>query len=233
MELELLENRRLLSGTVTQIYPGYFEVQGDGSNDAIDISVSQNNDTFTLDGETFYDVSYISIDGGGGDDHISVLSSDGEGSIGAGITGGDGNDDITLNFDGGVWAGSGNDVLHLTDSFRGEAYGEDGDDTMVISGACVDAEIQGGAGDDLIDCSNNSYSVVVHGGVGNDTIFGSAYNDQIYGDQGSDALYGNGGNDNFFVCGNDSVDGGDGRDAVYVQGSLQQSTDVEDVYYYN
>ena len=229
--LESLEGRRLFSVTVAEGYPGYYEIHGDAADDAIAVSVSQNDGTFTLDGQLYTDVSYVSVDGGGGNDQISILSSDGPGSIGAGVVGGDGNDQITLNFDGGVWAGAGDDTVRLSDSFRGEAYGEDGNDQMFISGACVDAEIQGGAGDDLIDCSNNSYGVVVHGGVGSDTIFGSAYNDQIYGDEGHNALYGNGGNDSFFVQGNDFVDGGDGRDAVYVHGGLQQGSDVEDVYY--
>src|SRR5438094_6810092 len=91
---ESLERRRLLSVTVTEDYPGVFEVNGDGSDDTINLSVSQANATFTVDDATYTDVTYIFVSGNGGNDTISVTSTDGPGSIAASIVTGDGNDDI-------------------------------------------------------------------------------------------------------------------------------------------
>ena len=198
MIIETLETRRHFSVTVSEMYPGFYEVSGDQAADVIDISVSMSDEAFTLDGTTYNGVSYIFVHGNGGADYISVLSVDGAGSIGGSITGDDGDDEITLNFDGGVWAGAGDDVLSLTDSFRGTAHGHAGDDTITISGYTVDAAISGGSGNDFIDCSGNLSSVIANGGAGDDTIYGSVYADQLYGEAGIDVLIGNGGADEFF-----------------------------------
>jgi Ca2+-binding RTX toxin-like protein len=197
--LEALDPRRLLSVTVNEGYPGFYDISGDDSPNVISVSVSMADQSFTLDGATYSFVSYIIVHGFGGDDAISVISVDGRGSIGASLFGDDGNDDLTLNFNGAVWAGSGNDVLHLTDSFRGQAYGQDGNDQILVSGACQDPDIDGGDGDDLIDCRNNFFGVYIHGGAGNDTIYGTPYDDQIYGDDGEDDMDGAGGRDTFYA----------------------------------
>jgi len=233
MDLQNLERRRFFSVTVTEGYPGFYEIDGDNSHNNIAVSVSQTDNTFTPYGVTYPDAWFISVHTGSGDDTISLTSVDGDGGVGAGIDSGGGNDTISLNFDGAVYAGNGDDVLYLADSFRGEAYGESGNDQMYISGACVDAEIQGGSGDDLIDCSANEYSVVVHGGTGNDTIIGSEYDDQIYGDAGTDSLVGGGGNDSFYSRdgSNDYIDGGSGTDVVYANGTESSIVNVEYVYY--
>jgi Ca2+-binding RTX toxin-like protein len=232
MSIEALENRRFFSVTVTEMYSGFYDVSGDQSADTINIAVSMNDETFTLDGQTYSSVSYIFVHGEGGADDISVTSVDGPGSIGASITGDDGDDTITLNFDGGVWAGSGNDVLNLSDSFRGQAYGDAGNDQIYISGACYDAEIIGDSGNDLIDCSNNNYAVTVRAGLGNDTVYGSAFGDQIYGDGGMDDLYGGGGDDAFYASSGHGglIDGGDGYDIVYVQGDAMNAAGAEQIY---
>jgi Ca2+-binding RTX toxin-like protein len=131
-----------------------------------------------------------------------------------------------------VWAGDGNDVLHLSDSFRGAAYGDGGNDEIYISGACYEAEIIGDGGNDLIDCSQNYYAVEVHAGSGNDTVYGSAYNDVIYGEGGQDELYGNAGNDLFFADDGPGglVDGGSGYDIVATTGTAPPSVNVEYIY---
>src|SRR5690349_10896854 len=77
--LESLESRRFFSVTVSEGYPGFFEVAGDEADDQISISVSQSDESFTLDGVTYTQVSYISVHGGGGNDTISVISIDGSG----------------------------------------------------------------------------------------------------------------------------------------------------------
>src|SRR5205814_9045886 len=104
----------------------------------IAITVSMADQTFTLDGTTYSDVQYIFVQGFEGDDTITVRSVDGPGSIGASLSGDEGDDTLAINFDGGVWAGAGNDTLVLTDSYRGQAYGDGGNDRIFISGACVD-----------------------------------------------------------------------------------------------
>jgi Ca2+-binding RTX toxin-like protein len=233
MLIESLETRRLHAVTVTEMYPGFFDVSGDNSHDYIPITVSQAEKSFTLDEVTYTGVAYIYVHGNGGEDHIYVTSIDGTGSIGASVTGDDGNDYIGLNFDGGVWAGAGNDILYLTDAFRGQAYGEAGNDQMHIMGACIDAEIIGDVGNDVIDCSTNLYPVVVRAGEGNDTVYGSAYNDQIYGDGGVDYLHGGGGNDSFYIDGHaGNVDGGDGHDVIYTVYFNGTVTTVEEIYYF-
>jgi Ca2+-binding RTX toxin-like protein len=229
-----LESRKLFSVTVTQGYPGIYEVKGDGGSDDIEISVSMNDSTFTLDGITYNDVAYISVDAKNGDDTINLISADGEGSIAAGISAGAGNDSITINFDGGVWGGGGDDTMHLTDSYRGQALGDDGNDQIYIVGACVDAEVNGGEGDDLIDCSAASCGLIIKGGNGNDTIYGSEYNDQIWGDAGDDVLNGNGGNDYFYARdgSSDTIDGGAGNDILVADESIDTSNiNIEQIYY--
>jgi Ca2+-binding RTX toxin-like protein len=198
MNVETLERRRLLSVTVSQGYPGFYEVHGDASADTIAISVSMAWGTFTLDGQQYGGVEYIAVQGYGGDDAITLSASDGFGYIAAGITGGDGSDTITLNFDGAIWGGEGSDQINLRDSFRGEAYGGGGDDTIVVQGDTIDAEINGGDGNDLIDARGNNYRVVLRGGNGDDTLYGSAHDDQLYGDGGTDVLSGGGGSDSLF-----------------------------------
>jgi Ca2+-binding RTX toxin-like protein len=177
-------------------------------------------------------VSYIFVHGAGGEDNISVTSVDGTGSIGASITGDDGNDSIKLNFDGGVWGGDGNDVIYLTDSFQGVAHGGAGNDQMYIVGACYNAMIIGDTGNDFIDCSQNYYSVVVHAGLGNDTVYGSAYDDQLYGDGGNDEMYGLEGNDSFYTSDNTNglVDGGNGYDILYTGASVPSAANIEQQY---
>src|SRR2546430_7752437 len=142
--VENLEPRRLFAVTVSEGYPGFYEVDSDAESDGIAISVNQQEHTFTLDDNTYTDVSYIQVNGNEGDDTIGVTSVDGSGDITAAISGGDGNDNLTLNFDGGVWGGEGDDVLNLKDSFYGVADGEGGNDTISVSGVCVSADIQGG-----------------------------------------------------------------------------------------
>jgi len=229
MKIESLEIRRLFTVTVTENYYGFYQVDGDSSNDTINISVSQNDQTFTLNGVTYADAYYISVFGNGGDDAISLISQDPPGNIGAGIDGGDGNDTITLNFDGAVYAGAGDDTVYLRDSFRGEVYGQEGNDHIVVSGASVYAQIEGNDGNDFIDCSNNDYSVTIHGGAGDDTLIGSTHDDELYGDEGANSIDGNGGNDTFYCqySSQDTVMGGSGFDVLHSGGNEASVNGIE------
>jgi Ca2+-binding RTX toxin-like protein len=215
VNVEALEARRLYSVTVSEGYPGFYEVEGDDAANTINITVSQDDATFTLDGVTYTGVSYLYVYGRGGGDTIHIAGA--PGPIGASVDGGSGGDDIAVNFDGAIWAGPGDDTLRLADAFRGTVYGESGDDAIYIRGQCVDPEVHGGEGGDLIDASRNQYGVALYGDGGNDVIIGSQYADQIYGGGGSNTLYGLSGGDTLYTCNGklDWVDGGAGDDSLY------------------
>ena len=217
MFLESLEDRRLRSVTVEQYFPGFYTVKGDESDNVITIDVDQVNQTFSLDGQTFTGVQHVAVSGEGGNDLILVSSQPGY-NVAASIDGGPGDDILSLNFDGAILGGDGNDRIYLYDSFQGSVSGGRGDDYIWISGACVDPVINGDEGDDWIDASSNFYRVFIHGGTGNDVIFGSNFDDQIYGDGGNDAIFAMGGNDHVYVRdGNYDVadGGGDSGDVCY------------------
>src|SRR6266496_2189800 len=100
MRIEALERRRLLSVTVNETSPGFYEINGDDSDNVIVVSVSQDDQLVTVDGVTYGGVYYLYVFGHGGDDRIDVSASS-AGSIAASIDGGDGDDQLSLNFDGG------------------------------------------------------------------------------------------------------------------------------------
>ena len=217
MRLETLERRRLLSVSVVQGYPGYYEVYGTDGPDSVAIAVRNSDATMTLDGVTYGGVAFVSVFTFDGDDVVSV-SIEGSGPIAAGIVAGSGSDDVTLIGGGGVWGESGDDTLRLADSFHGEVYGGPGQDRLYIAGACADARIDGEQGSDLIDATGSAYGVFATGGQGSDTVYGSNYDDQIYGNAGNDLLFGCGGNDVFYSSDmeHDWVVGGAGIDVAFV-----------------
>jgi len=232
MDLEILEGRRLLSVSVVEGYPGYYEVYGDDADDHIAISVSAAEASFELDGVRYGGVAFISICSAGGDDTVSVRI-EGETHIGASVLAGDGNDSVSVSGAGAIWGEGGNDTLRLADAFRGELYGGPGDDRMYIAGASDDAEIDGEGGHDLIDATGSTYGVFAKGGHGHDTIYGSNADDQLYGDGGHDLLIGNGGNDIFYVDDqeHDRLIGGAGVDVAYADCDEAGVWGVEYVFY--
>ena len=229
MLIETLEARRHFSVTVTEGYPGFYEIAGTEDDDVIEIAVSQNDGTFTVDGQTYADATIIHVYGYGGDDQIRVISPDGPGGIMANVDGGDGDDSVELNFDGSIWGGTGNDQLRLSDSYSGEIYGGDGDDLLYIGGASVNGFVSGGNGADIIDATENLCGVTLDGGNGSDEIRGSAYDDDITGGSGTDTLMGNDGNDVFHVRDNehDDINGGAGTDVAYSDSNDDGIADVE------
>jgi len=229
MLIETLEGRRHFSVTVTQGYPGFYEIAGTDDDDVIEVAVSQNDGTFTVDGETYADATIIHVYGYGGNDQIRVISPDGPGGIMANVEAGDGDDTVVLNFDGSIWGGTGSDELRLSDSYSGEIYGGDGADLLYIGGACVNGFVSGGNGSDVIDATENLCGVTLDGGNGNDEIRGSAYNDDITGDCGNDTLMGNDGDDVFHVRDKerDDIDGGAGTDVAYSDTDDDGIFDVE------
>src|SRR5678816_3048260 len=117
MFVESLEDRRLRSVTLNPGFPGFFELIGDESDNDITIDVDQLGHTFTLDGQIFTGVQQIAVYGKGGNDLILVAGSPGF-NVSASIDGGGGDDIISLNFDGSVAGDEGNDRLYLYDSFQ-------------------------------------------------------------------------------------------------------------------
>ena len=223
MFVQTLESRRLCSVSVVQGYPGFYEIYGDENDNEISVDVNPDQGTFTLDGHSYSGLQQITIWGFGGNDLIMVSASRSS-FVSATINGGEGDDQISLNFDGSVRGNSGNDRIFLYDSFRGEAYGGAGDDYVWLSGDNVDANVDGGEGDDWIDASSNNFSVFIHGGAGNDTIFGSNYDDHLFGDGGNNVIYGLGGSDSISIRnGNyDCADGGgDVGDICYADSNSQ------------
>src|SRR5258705_12034240 len=92
MIIEILERRRLLSVSVEQGYPGYYEIRGDEGDNDISVSVSMADATFTFNGVTYGGVSHVSVFGNGGGDSLSVLSTGGQGTISAWVKRGTGPD---------------------------------------------------------------------------------------------------------------------------------------------
>ena len=231
--IERLECRRLFT-TVTQTYPGYYEVDADSSTNAINIAVSQANSTFTLDGVTYPNVAYIVVNGGSNNEQISVTSDNENGPIGCAVNAGGGNDTISVSdLTAVIHGGSGNDNIALRDSFYGEVYGDGGSDNIYVIGDCLDAEIVGGsAGSNMIDAWGSNYGVTVYAGPGNDTVYGSRFDDVIYGGR-NDTLYGNGGNDTFYGNGGIIIGGSDGGDnTLYIPtGSNVTSINVQNIFY--
>lgn len=117
-----------------------------------------------------------------------------------------------------VSGGTGNDTI--TVGALGLAWGEDGKDTITASGG--DNIVQGGKGDDTLRggsgaqyLSGDDGKDTITGGTGDDTLHGGKGDDVLYGNSGKDRLYGNSGNDKLYGGpGSDTLSGGPGTDVV-------------------
>jgi Ca2+-binding RTX toxin-like protein len=215
--VERLEFRRLFNASVTQTYPGFYQIDADAQTTSINVSVDQTAETFSLDGTTYANVQHIVINGNDAGDTITVNSNDEYGYIVADVNGGAGNDTITLSaLTGVIHGGGGQDTLTLRDSWQGEVYGDSGSDNIYVAGDSYGAQVQAGTGNTLIDASQSNFGLSLYGGAGNDTIYGTAYDDQIYGGGGNDYLYGIGGNDTFYSTGGVVVGSSGGTNTAYV-----------------
>jgi Ca2+-binding RTX toxin-like protein len=150
----------------------------------------------------------VTLIGGAGADTLS-------GTDNADLLIGNGDDDFitAAGGDDTVYGGSGADSIDGGDG-NDQLLGQGGRDTLT-----------GGAGDDFVD--GGASSDVIYGDdiagiqTGNDTITGSAGADFILAGLGDDIVYG--GNDDDTIVwkqdGEDSIDGGDGRDLVEIRGT--------------
>ncbi len=180
------------------------------------------------------------VDAGSGDDWIEGRQGDDR------IVGGGGNDTLFGDYrsrvaDDEKWRGLTVSRSSLDPSIAGNEHGRDfldggaGDDW--IAGDGNDDTVLGGEGDDTIfgdDQISNDGQLIkdvyagndyVDAGDGKDRVFGGAKDDYLAGGKGDDVLYG----DNSFTdktpkpgnvtaAGNDTIDGGEGRDLIWGEG---------------
>jgi uncharacterized protein GlcG (DUF336 family) len=208
--IEPLENRDLLAANILIDSCG-IKISADNANDAIALTVDGADIVVSADGIEIgrvasSEVSFISIDSGGGNDFIDVSS---DISARLSVNAGDGNDTV---FAGGgmakITGGAGDDVIRGSDQADNIDGGAGNDLIMGMGGADL---IDGALGDDTIE-----------GGLGDDFILGGAGDDFIEGDEGNDRMYGGAGNDSIdggnsvllVGTGNDRLIGGPGEDQL-------------------
>ena len=174
-----------------------FVVSQDGST----LVISEGNKSIRITGDPTgfaAGLERVNIEGGVGNDSITVQDIQNVGFFPLFLSGGTGNDfisgagakigNVALSLNGDI----GNDFITGT-SARETLFGGEGDD--VLNGDGGDDALFGGAGDD-----------VLNGNDGNDTLNGEDGNDQINGNAGNDLI------DGGFL--NDVLSGGDGLDSL-------------------
>ena len=166
------------------------------------LQVTEGGSTLTVDSS----ISQVTVDGGGGDDTLTLTDMDRVCRGFVDIRGGNGEDLLTgLNAKIGpmrvaMEGGDGNDTI----------VGTSGDDTL--SGDAGNDRIRGGLGNDLIFGGAGIDSI--NGDAGNDTLFGGDGTGTLVGD-GADTLSGDAGNDSLNGDqGNNILSGGDGNDTI-------------------
>lgn len=199
---ESLEARMLLSASLTR---SVLNVTGTSKNDVIVVGrdpADAGKYLVTMNGKSSRfarkSVRFIRVDGGDGNDKITI--SDKAGTVTGRVTlsGSAGNDTITAGATAAnISGGDGNDVL----------VGGAGSD--FIDGGAGDDFVRGGAGNDRITGDDGDDQM--YGDAGNDTLLGGAGNDILGGDD-EDTLNFVGKTPALDVFGNDSLDGGDGDD---------------------
>ncbi len=188
---------------------------GTGGDDSLKVSV-----------DDYY--GGVTIEGGAGDDTVEARVSMAL-KRAVRISGGDGDDELTLSGAGlsaVVEGGAGNDKMdasglvaerELTRTFTGGAgsdviRGSPGADTLQGNGG--GDTLLGGAGDDRL--SGNDGSDNLYGQQGNDVLLGGDAADLLLGGKGNDVIEGEAGADEIRgESGDDTLRGGDGDDAVY------------------
>ncbi len=157
------------------------------------LQVTEGGATLTIDSS----IAQITVDGGAGDDTITVTDIDRVCRGAVIVRGGTGDDLLT-----GVNAKIGPMRLRMEGGDGQDSIiGTQGDDTLA-GDAGID-RIKGGLGNDLI-----------LGGVGIDSLNGDAGNDTLIGGDGSDTLVGDGADTLFGDAGNDSLSGDQGADIL-------------------
>lgn len=189
----------------------------------------------------------LAVDGGDGNDHITIRPDLYQGVITGGsgadtirlnnatsstIDGGDGSDSIIGNdlFRSTVLGRAGNDMILFRDLYTSSISGGDGNDWIEIRDA-AGSVLSGGDGDDviigrdvrdtLVDAGNGSDVISLGSALGASVISGGAGNDVIFvGTAGRDSQIGGGAGNDVIVTGSAGlVDGGDGDDTLIIGGA--------------
>ena len=240
LRLEALEQRILLAVT-TGFTDGVLTITGDGDADAIAISTDTGaillNDAAITDSPTTENTDSIVIQGGAGDDVISIDLTGGALAPGASSEE-TGTAEIEIEVDGG----EGTDSVVITgettdDALKGSGTGVNltGDDDNDVTLAGVeDIAFSGGLGNDTITLTGWTQEdidaigitkISVSGDEGNDvlrnaaitgvTINGGEGDDYIRGKTAKEKLFGEGGDDTIIGGGGqDTLKAGDGNDVV-------------------
>jgi serralysin len=169
------------------------------------LALGNGDDTLAYDNATDQTYYFASADLGVGKD-----TSTHTGSVdGNSVSGGAGDDNLTVGSAGVVLGGDGKDTLHAASGSI--AQGGNDNDTIYSDGD--ESAVDGGAGNDVIQGGAERQNL--SGGDGNDTIRGGAGDDFLYGGKGNDTLYGNSGNDTIYGnSGDDKLYGGAGQDTL-------------------
>jgi Ca2+-binding RTX toxin-like protein len=202
---ERLEPRQVLAaaGFVGLDDEGLLSILGTSKKDRIEVGFEGDQILVALNGKkssfAAADVVSLDIDGGSGDDCISLSDTV---LLDAVIRGGNGHDKIR--------GGGGNDTL-LGGNGHDSVDGGVGDDTL--DGSQGHDKLSGGDGDDIL--TGGVGHDWLSGGVGNDTLAGDVGNDKLSGGDGDDTLTGGVGKDSLAGdAGNDSLDGGKSHDKL-------------------
>ncbi|MBU2866289.1 Hint domain-containing protein [Pacificibacter marinus] len=194
-------------------------IEGDGNDtSAVEGSGALDTVTVTIPGPI---VSFSVIHDNGSDSStsgtvkIADISFDEASNLDGIVSGTDGDDTITVDYEGDpdgdmidnddalldgevgdddiVHAGAGDDLVISGDG-DDEVFGESGDDTLC--GVDGDDELHGGTGDDFLEGMNDND--LLFGEIGDDTVAGDAGDDVAYGGAGADTITGGSGDDELY-----------------------------------
>lgn len=187
--------------------------------EAVVINGGSGNDTITITDIDRVGALVLTVNGGSGGDTISATGAS-LGNLRLGINGNLGDDTLTGSADADtITGGDGSDIISGeagNDTLSGDAGTDSisgGDGNDVIDGNDGNDTALGDAGDDSLLGSFGSDMLV--GGVGNDTIDGGFGDDLLNGMSGNDSLLGNFGNDRIAAgSGDDTVSGGNDNDTI-------------------
>lgn len=171
------------------------------STENVQINGRRGDDRLTLTDVDNVGATFLSLNGGDGNDVISAAGAR-LGNVILAINGGNGADTITGTAQNdSINGGDGNDSIN----------GDTGNDTL--TGGLGDDVLNGNSGDDSINGGEGND--VLGGGAGNDLLDGSFGNDTLDGDDDNDTLLGGFGDDYLLGDrGDDSLEGGSGLDTL-------------------
>ncbi|MEU0198707.1 MULTISPECIES: calcium-binding protein [unclassified Streptomyces] len=182
---------------------------------ALRMSLGDGDDVVAYANATDQAYYFASLDLGAGRDAYTETGD----VSGNGVSGGAGDDHLTVGEVTVVWGDAGDDTLR--GGAGSIAKGGDGDDTIRSSGE--DSHADGGAGGDTLlggagrqHLSGDDGDDLIRGGAGDDFVYGGRGHDILHGEDGDDTMYGNSGNDELYGGrGTDTLSGGPGRNVVH------------------